>query len=491
MKKIMLLIGISFTCIVHIASQSKLDDTQIGDAIENEYRFDHAVNINKIDISVSDGIVELTGSVDNIMAKERATKIAELVKGVRSVSNRIEVRPPSDLTDGDIKYGVETALFQDPATDLYELDVAVTDKVVTLSGKVDSYHEKALSEEVAKSVKGVMKLNSRIEIKYNEHRSDREIKADIQQALKWNFQIQDGLIQVTVEDGEVKLSGVVGSAAEKTNAMYTSWVSGVTSVNTDSLEVEWWAKDLDLRNKKTLEISDQEIEEAIKDAALYDPRVLSFELIPEAYQGWVTLRGTVDNLKAKISAEKLAENTTGVMGVTNRIKVKTSDEISAAEIESAIKSALANNAITGSWEIRVDVHSGIATLSGVVDSYTEKAEAEWVAAHARGVTEVNNQLQVQYPYGFYWWSYYPNYDLFFSPTESVTSLIPNDKLIAKNVENEIRWSPYVDIDQLSISVKNGQVTLRGKVDSWKEYQKAAENAWEGGAWSVNNMLVVE
>ena len=40
-------------------------------------------------------------------------------------------------------------------------------------------------------------------------------------------------------------------------------------------------------------------------------------------------------------------------------------------------------------------------------------------------------------------------------------------------------------------MEHGEVTLEGTVDSWREYKKAAENAWEGGAWSVNNKLVIK
>ena len=182
MKKAIIFIGLIITGITHGFSQTSLNDTHIGDAIENEYRFDHAVNVNKVNVHVIDGIVELTGSVDNLKAKERAAKIAELVKGVRSVSNRIKVEPPVVYSDAGIKRNVETALFQDPATDLYELNVTVTDKVVTLSGTVDSYQEKALSEDVAKSVKGVVGLNNAIDIVYNVTRPDEEIKDEIEQA---------------------------------------------------------------------------------------------------------------------------------------------------------------------------------------------------------------------------------------------------------------------------------------------------------------------
>ncbi len=42
-------------------SQEDLSDQKIGDAIQTEYQMDHAINFNKINIKVNDGIAELTG----------------------------------------------------------------------------------------------------------------------------------------------------------------------------------------------------------------------------------------------------------------------------------------------------------------------------------------------------------------------------------------------------------------------------------------------
>jgi osmotically-inducible protein OsmY len=373
--------------------------------------------------------------------------------------------------------------------------VDVQNKVVTLTGKVESFTEKELCGDVAKSVKGVVDLNNKIDIDYQTDRPDMEIKSDVEGALKWDAMIDDGLIEVKVNNGQVELSGVVGSAAEKRNAYTTAWVAGVTSVDNDGLEVKWWAKDEELRKNKYVSRTDKEIEDAIIDAALYDPRVFSFEIQPEANNGWVILRGTVDNLKAKKAAEKLAEHTTGVTGVTNRIKVQWYDLLppTDAEIRSEIYTALANNAITESWEIFATVNNGTATLSGEVDSYLEKMEAEWVASGVQGVSEVNNLLDVNYPHGYYWWGGYPYYNLHVTPpfsTDMNTMEIPRDHIIKRKVNNELWWSPYVDQDQVQVTVENGEVTLEGTVDSWKEYQKAAENAWEGGAWTVTNRLLV-
>ena len=489
MKKIIIIMGILFLGVPLTIAQEEIDDSDIADAIENEFRFDHAVNVNNVDVKVLDGIAELTGIVNNLKAKERATRIAEMVKGVQSVSNRIKVDPPVVLSDPGIRERVEQALLTDPAADSYEVDVAVEDKVVTLTGTVDSYQEKLLCANVAKSVKGVVDLKNDIQVNYKSTRSDWEIQNEIEQALKWNVLIDDGLIEVDVNDGEVELSGVVGSAAEKSNAYFASWVAGVRSVDNSGLEVEWWAEDEELRKNKYVDKPDEEIEQAIKDAALYDPRLFSFEITPEVENGWVTLRGTVDNLKSKMAAEKLAENTTGVTGVTNRIKVRVERAPGDEEIKSDIESSLANNAITEAWQIQVSVNHGIATLSGVVDSYLEKKEAEWVASGVQGVNDMNNILTVNFPYSHYWWGHYPYYSLYISPPES-TSLVPDDELIKTKVANELWWSPYVDRDQIEITVNNGDVTLEGTVDRWKEYRKAAENAWEGGAWSVSNELIV-
>lgn len=490
MKRLVMITVLTFLGLVTAISQQQLNDVDIADAIENECRFDHAIDVNKIDVEVLNGIAELTGTVNNLKAKERATRIAELVKGVRAVSNRIEVDPPVVISDAGIRDNIVQALLEDPATDSYEIGVDVNNKIVTLTGTVDSYQEKMLSEDVAKSVTGVVALNNEIEIDYKIDRPDREIRAEVMEALKWSMLVDEGLIDVNVNDGEVELSGIVGSSAEKTNAFFTAWVTGVRSVNTDELEVQWWAKDEDLRKNQFTAVADDEIEKAIMDAAIYDPRVISTEITVEADEGWVTLRGTVDNLKAKTAAEKLAEHTTGVTGVTNRIKVRLELPPTDKEVMSDINMALANNAVTEAWKIDVDVNYGIATLTGTVDSYLEKKEAEWVASGVEGVNEVNNQLDVNFPYSYYWWGYYPYYNLYITPPQT-TSLIPDDDRIKRNIANEIWWSPFVDRDQVTITVKNGEVTLEGTVDSWREYRKAAENAWEGGAYSVNNELVVK
>ena len=71
---------------------------------------------NDVDVSTSQGIVTLSGSVDNPLAKERAVKIAKSIRGVLGVIDQIIVTPVS-RSDEDIRKDIQAALQEDPATE--------------------------------------------------------------------------------------------------------------------------------------------------------------------------------------------------------------------------------------------------------------------------------------------------------------------------------------------------------------------------------------
>src|SRR5688500_15832139 len=57
--------------------QKQVTDSQITSAVEERFLFDKAVPWTFVDIKTKEGIVTLTGTVDNLLAKERATKVVE------------------------------------------------------------------------------------------------------------------------------------------------------------------------------------------------------------------------------------------------------------------------------------------------------------------------------------------------------------------------------------------------------------------------------
>lgn len=473
-----------------------IGDMEITDAVENEIMFDLAVPLAKIDVNTANGIVTLSGTVTNLLAKRRAARLAEAVKGVTSVINRIEVAPVTERPADEIRADVNNALLLDPATESYNVETAVANGVVTLTGDVKSWQERQLAEKVAAGVRGVMAVQNNLDVNYRADRPDSDIRNDIQEALRWDTLVDHGLIDVSVEDGQVTLTGTVGSAAEKTRAITDAWVANVTAVNTEGLNVELWARDPSMREGKYTDLADDTIRDALIQALARDPRVYSFNVRPEVEGGVVTLRGKVDNLKARRAAAEVARNTVGVYSVDNRIKVRTGADVARndEEIEADIRTALARDPFVDRFEIAVDSIGGVVNLAGTVDSYYEKSQADEVASRIDGVITVNNNLTVTdeldpyaydpyvddtYVYDYDWYDYQPAYTF------------ESDAEILDDIQGELFWSPFVDSDEVSVMVEDGVATLTGTVDSWSEYQAARENAYEGGATWVDNNLEVQ
>ncbi|MGE0191162.1 MAG: BON domain-containing protein [Planctomycetota bacterium] len=474
-------------------TDTKLTDPKITRALERELLSDRAVPFDDIDVDTSLGIVTMTGSVDNLLAKERAVRVAETVKGVRAVIDRITIDPITDRSDAEIERDVHRALLDDPATDSYEVDVAVAQGAVTLSGTVDSWHERDLPERVAMGVRGVRSIQNDIHVVRETMRVDSEISAEIKKALRWNALVDDALIDVSVTEGKVRLDGTVGSAAERRLAISEAWTSGVSAVDATALKVKGWARDPDLRGDKFVLKEPAKVEDALDMALVQDPRVYSFNVEADADPaGVVTLRGTVDNLKALRAAEDVALHTVGVHSVLNHLRVRPAER-SDTEIATSLRDAIQRDPYLDGYEVAVRVHDGVAHLSGTVDTFFEKGHADDVAARINGVKRVANKLEVEdlpYAYSPYVddWVIWTNdwYVLDHTPRASLES----DSEIRDAIVGELWWSPYVSSDQVTVEVSDGVATLSGTVDSWWERYAARQNAVDGGAIFVRNELEV-
>ena len=131
-------------------------DKQISNAVDNELTFNSSTPSYLIDVETNEGIVKLSGTVNNLLAEDRAVKIARTVKGVRGVVNNINVNVPY-RSDAALENDVIDAFLDDPAADSYKLTVTANDGDVTIDGNVESWQEKQLAAFVAKGVRGSKK----------------------------------------------------------------------------------------------------------------------------------------------------------------------------------------------------------------------------------------------------------------------------------------------------------------------------------------------
>jgi osmotically-inducible protein OsmY len=442
-------------------------DSKITQAVERRLINDTSHSYHNIDASTSNGIVTLTGNTENLLTSERAVRIAQNVRGVRAVVNRIQMEP-ARRTDSDIAGDVRQALLMDPVTDSYEITAASNEGVVTLDGTVQSYQEQQLAGTLTKGIDGVKEIKNNIKINYKATQSDGEIEKSVESRLAWDLRTNDALIDVQVEDGKVTLTGSVGSAAEKERARLLAWTMGVKSVDAEKLKVEAWRRD-EMRRKGGMRASDADIKQAVKNAFFYDPRVYSFNPNISVRYGVVTLTGTVDNAKAKSAAEDDARNTVGVWNVRNYIRVWPK-AVNSEQLVENVERALLFDPWVDRWQVIVSGSNGTVYLDGTVDSFYERARAEDVASRVNGVGTVYNYIDVE-------------------PPDS--TWLKSDWEIERDINQQMTWSPFVDANEVNVSVEDGVATITGTVQDWSERHAAAQNAIDGGALAVRNHLWVE
>lgn len=446
-----------------------LTDRSIGLAVETELLSSEAVDAHRIDAQARDGIVTLSGKVDNLLAQRRAAKVAQQVKGVRSVINQIIVLA-SGRADSAIEEDIRRAWASEEATESIELEASVDGGKAKISGQVDSRAERILAGQIAAGVRGVVDIENSIGVTTPPERPDSEIQSEIETLLKGAVVLDDASIQTEVENGTVTLSGQVGSAYARTVALQKAWVSGVKSVDVRSIRVNPDQLDGTLRHERMSDVTDESIENTIRLALSQDPRVLSYldsiEITSE--DAAVTLFGKVGRLRVKKAAEKVAAATTGVWRVKNHLKVRWADEDPPAqEIIDYVQTALKRDPYVSRHEIRVHCRNGHVSLYGLVDSKFEKQAAGWIAGGQKGVVHVNNALAVAQEW---------------EPK--------SDAAIKAAIEEKLAFTFFDKSNDIDVTVEDGVAILRGKVDTWLAWQTAMNKAIEAGARRPHNLLEV-
>jgi len=121
-------------------------------------------------------------------------------------------------------------------------------------------------------------------------------------------------------------------------------------------------------------------------------------------------------------------------------------------------------------DIGVAVENGVATLTGHVPTYAQKATVEDVVRRVIGVKGIAQEIEVR-PFG-----------------ANQTA----DDEIAKRALNMINWNTTVPKNAVQVKVQKGWVTLTGKVE-WQYQKIAAGDAVRGlaGVSGVSNNIDVK
>jgi osmotically-inducible protein OsmY len=473
-----------------LSKTARVSDSNLREAVSVCLTRDPGVGTARVAVTVRNGVVELSGRVEHLLMKRRAARLAEAIKGVLAVDDRLafsaERRPESEIA-----HNVGSALRLNAVSP--ELSVRASAGAVTLTGRVDSQQRRELAERVAEGVVGVQEVRNRIELRSQVTPSDAELEASVRSRLRWDALIGDGLIHVTVRDSRVTLHGRVRCVAERRRAASDAWLPGVSLVSDAGLVVDWRSSEAELLKNKPRHASDSEIAQAIQQAASGEARLSDAKLYVAVHEAVAVLSGSVTTSAARIAAKELARHTFGVLRVEERLTVELSSTSTDSVAASYVRSALRWDPYTDSQKIQVAVQGGRITLSGSVDTTFHRAHARHIARSIRGVKDVADTLHVRREEAAYFYSpYLLPYAPYWEARDSAPSGVRgSDAQITKAIRRQLMWSPFVEVEEVNVDVQDGRAILTGAVDSLSERIQATSNAFAGGAVAVDNRLSVE
>ncbi len=353
-----------------------------------------SVRPGDLTVNVYEGVAKLHGVVSSWAEHEQAALLASEVRGVRKVDNEIRVEYQAQRPDDQIRSDILAAFRRDVYLTGLPISATVQDGVATLTGSVGSAYEKQRAESDARSVANVKSAKNELKVEWWEDRgvrrrlplpSDAQVKKAVRDELYKDLRVEDPF-EITVDSsfGHVTLNGTVKSYHDRVLAESDAQdVVGVAWVTNNLIAKPAWREDLTVKKD-------------VRSRLASDYLLSGDNINVEVHDGIVDLSGDVPTHFERKHAVVATADVPGVVDVVNTLHVS-KPVPSDAEITRQIKKSLAGEYGTR-WvkdRVQVDVHDGIATLTGDVYTWSERRHADRTALRARGVRAVDNKLTVE------------------------------------------------------------------------------------------------
>lgn len=190
----------------------KSNDDNISEKVISGIRDELNIAANEVNVSVLEGVVELSGFLDVLAEKEDVGRIASETKGVTKVMNDITIAMDKKLSDKEIENSLNEILSQ---TNINGSPVGISAKVfdgdAVLEGNVDNQAERKMALREASKVFGVKNIINHIEV------APKNTKIDIQNKLYEKISastVNTANVTTEVHNGKVVLDGFVKNKKE-------------------------------------------------------------------------------------------------------------------------------------------------------------------------------------------------------------------------------------------------------------------------------------
>jgi len=206
-------------------------DKDLQDLVMAELEWEPGIETAHIGVVADKGVITITGHVKSYAEKRLVEETAARVTGVQAVADEIAVRLPVDKkhADDEIAERAVKMVSWDALIPPNGIKVVVQHGLVTLTGDVDWYYQRAAAEHDVHKLGGVLGIVNRIAVRPCVSASDVHIK--IENALRRKADLDASSITVEAKGSKVVLGGLVRTRGERTLAERAAWSApGVTQV---------------------------------------------------------------------------------------------------------------------------------------------------------------------------------------------------------------------------------------------------------------------
>jgi osmotically-inducible protein OsmY len=150
---------------VRLPGEGGRSDTDVALAVRRALEWDVTVPEKEIRSTVSRGVVTLEGTVRTGAQRIDAERAIERLAGVTEVVNRIAIDPAQKADPVVLRSAVESALERYAAREASQIDIAVSDGIVTVRGQVEGIREREAVLGAIRGMRGVRSVSDQLSVR--------------------------------------------------------------------------------------------------------------------------------------------------------------------------------------------------------------------------------------------------------------------------------------------------------------------------------------